>query len=100
MTIEAIKAELRSIIELSDKATPGEWLAVQLTIYADSGEVACAATAGRTVEEDRHNACLIAQSRSLSPKMAKALLTAIMLFEWGDDAKSLESIRSEWEGRP
>jgi hypothetical protein len=105
-TIEDIKQQVREIIELADKATQKEWHAVELTVYADSGEVACTATTGRTVEDDRHNAHFITACRNLTPKMARALLMAIENLElihesspMGEYAAwdALETIRREWD---
>jgi len=127
MTIEDIKTELRDIIELSDKATPAPW-----SIY-DTGKVyPCPGIeSGRNsivvigdenddagVRTGVQDATLIATSRNITPRMAKALLTAIQVLEGmaqplncecSDEAlrayeqdsaiakEALETIRREWE---
>ena len=97
-TIDQIKKELRDIIELFDKATPGEW---HKECHDNSFENGYAVGGEKHLfvasRLDEKNASFIAASRNLTPKMARALLMAITLFEWGDDAKSLETIRREWE---
>jgi hypothetical protein len=119
-TIEDIKTELREIIELSDKATPAPW-----SIY-DTGKVyPCPGIeSGRNsivvigdenddagVRTGVQDATLIATSRNLTPKMAKALLTAIISLEalaasavsayaftiTLEGKEALETIRREWE---
>lgn len=63
-TIDQIKAELRDIIELSDKATPGPWLCVNPPLV-------------KGCPQDEHDENLVIASRNLTPKMARALLTII-----------------------
>ena len=87
-TIDQIKQELRDIIELSDKATPGEW------IVSKKGDSPLKFPGISTVDEEQdivechyayegggvnglNNASFIAASRNLTPKMARALLTII-----------------------
>jgi hypothetical protein len=116
MTIEDIKTELRDIIELSDKATPAPWEhePQQDSIWSGHDyDLQVAHTmsnpgAGMMWDDDqRHkNATFIAASRNITPKMAKALLTAIDWLECihaglpdGDFSawNALETIRREWE---
>lgn len=110
-TINQIKAELRDIINLSDKATPGPW---HKECHDNSFENGYAVggkkhvfIASRLVED---NASFIATSRNLTPKMAQALLTAIeglevyaniggtVVLVGGDARNAIETIRREWEG--
>jgi hypothetical protein len=111
-TIDQIKQELRDIIELSDKATPGPWEheLQQDSIWSGHDfDLQVAHTmsnpgAGMMWDDDqrRKNAAFIADSRNLTPKMARVLLT---LIEWlelyaipTEEAQSqLETIRREWE---
>jgi hypothetical protein len=113
-TIDQIKQELRDIIELSDKATPAPWEhePQQDSIWSGHDfDLQVAHTmsnpgAGMMWDDDqrRKNATLIAASRNLTPKMAKALLGVIDNLEFAvnklesDLAKDdLETIRREWE---
>jgi len=116
-TIDQIKQELRDIIELSDKATPGEWRNVSRVETSDivandeicGGVYVAFAWGGMDSEHGEANAALIAASRSLTPKMARALLTNIDWLEkdLAHDALitrqrafvRLETIRREWEGQ-
>jgi len=84
MTIEDIKIELREIIELSSKIT----------------------SAGKFCEGWPEETAIISKVCNLTPKMAKALLTAIYNLElihesspMGEYAAwdALETIRHEWE---
>jgi hypothetical protein len=96
MTIEDIKTELREIIELSSKIT----------------------SAGKFCEGWPEETAIISKVCNLTPKMAKALLTAIQMLEGmaqplncecSDEAlrayeqdsaiakEALETIRHEWE---
>ena len=123
MTIEDIKQELRDIIGLSDKATPGPW-----SIYDNGGVHPCPGIeSGRNsivvigdenddagVRTGVQDAEFITASRNLTPKMARALLTAITALETlaasevsadpyeacshlEDARDALETIRREWE---
>lgn len=113
-TIDQIKAELRDIIELSDKATPGPWEheLQQDSIWSghDFGlQVAHTKSnpgAGMMWDNDqrRKNASFITTSRNLTPKMARALLAVIDNLKFAANklesnlAKDdLETIRREWE---
>ena len=131
-TINQIKQELRDIIELSDKATPGPWVH-----HVEQGQVGDICTPDtdsvamtqerieiakkhgrehrkRQNEQRNINASFIAASRNLTPKMARALLTAIIALETlaasevsadpyeacshlEDARDALETIRREWE---
>jgi hypothetical protein len=110
-TIEDIKTELREIIELSDKATPAPW-----SIYDNGGVYPYPGIeSGRNsivvigdenddagVRTGVQDATLIATSRNLTPKMAKALLGVIEWLELyaipTDEAQAqLKTIRREWE---
>jgi hypothetical protein len=133
-TIEDIKTELREIIQLSDNATPAPWV-YQTTPYATYTypasivEKSKASGHNYLLETPKsyeavipcaksEDATLIATSRNLMPKMAKALLTAIRVLEdmaqplnceCSDEAlraydqdsaiakEALETIRREWE---
>jgi len=114
--IDQIKQELRDIIELSAKATPGEW-----NTESDWPRVMCGAKqivqvpmklTFATRGPKTADTTLIAASRNLTPKMARALLTTIDAIEtalhyahfvekqdYEELAKSLETIRREWEGQ-
>lgn len=119
MTIEDIKQELRDIIGLSDKATPGPW-----SIYDNGGVHPCPGIeSGRNsivvigdenddagVRTGVQDAEFITASRNLTPKMARALRTAIEALEAECPhgcpphcpheramASQLETIRREWE---
>jgi hypothetical protein len=100
MTIEDLKTELREISELSDKATPAPWHENARVLDQNARVIASTLSVDFHYAQNRQNGEFIAASRNLTPKMAKALLMAITLFEWGDDAKSLEKIRREWEVQP
>ena len=123
-TIDQIKQELRDIIELSDKATPGEWIH-----YLEQGQVGNVCTpdldsiamtqerieiaqkhgVGHRVIQNKqrdNNATFIAASRNLTPKMARALLGTLEMLEHmttyttkaGTVASTaLETICREWE---
>jgi len=93
-TIEDIKTELREIIELSDKATPGPWdnengpyVYAHIPGGRPNGEyimqVCCGNGAGKPLgrEMNKLNAHLIAASRNLTPKMVKSLLGVIERLE-------------------
>jgi hypothetical protein len=112
-TIDQIKQQLRDIIELSDKATPGEWVArtgasygseVEHFVMRPEDDVAICSEC-RDPIADKHsaeNAEFIAASRNLTPKMARALLGVIEWLELyaipTEDAQAqLETIRREWE---
>lgn len=124
-TIDQIKAELRDIIELSDKATPGEWQhGGSLTpknsldiVYRTPNDRSSARgfIVGKS-KQDIQDATFIAASRNLTPKMARALLTAITALETlaasevsadpyeayshPEDARdALETICREWEAQ-
>jgi hypothetical protein len=98
MTIEDIKTELREIVELSGKIT----------------------SAGKFCEGWPEETAIISKVCNLTPKMAKALLTAIEALEWmnndehggevcdndgrgcracGYAQNQLETIRREWEAQ-
>jgi hypothetical protein len=110
MTIEDIKTELREIIEISDKATPAPWIFRGGDLFGNicsEFRVVCGCP---VLGDRRNNATFIATSRNLTPKMAKALLTTIDAIEtalhyahfvekqdYEELAKSLETIRREWE---
>ena len=128
-TIDQIKAELRDIIELSDKATPGPWEheLQQDSIWSGHDfDLQVAHTmsnpgAGMMWDDDqrRKNASFITTSRNLTPKMARALLTIIEDLEERSKKQAflpgslnicptaeahtafsqLETIRREWEGQ-
>jgi hypothetical protein len=122
-TIEQIKQELRDIIELSDKATPGPWdnengpyVYAHIPGGRPNGEyimqVYCGNGAGKPLgkEMNKCNASFITASRNLTPKMARALLGMINALEH-DEANDapitrrratirLEAIRREWEVQP
>ena len=111
-TIDQIKQELRDIIELSNKATPGPWehgygnplVRVKGYCVASTGNAEFVAEDCPIIpfDEQVSNSELIAASRNLTPKMARALLG---LIEWlelyaipTDEAQTqLETIRREWE---
>jgi hypothetical protein len=112
-TIDQIKKELLDIIELEKQATTAPW---HKECHDNSFEN------GYAVGDDKYlliasrlegkNASFIAASRNLTPKMAKALLTAIEALEAECPhgclphcpheramQSSLETIRREWEGQ-
>ncbi len=112
-TIDQIKQELRGIIELSDKATPGPWeddgcghmwhpYPHPEPVNGYEGEHI---TLGRFDQKDFF---FITASRNLTPKMARALLGMIEALQHDEvnDAYitrqratyRLEAIRREWEG--
>jgi hypothetical protein len=111
-TIEDIKTELRDIIEFSDKATPGPWEHGSESIWSPNSRV-CG-------EAETDDMIFVCSARNLTPKMAKALLTAIQVLEGmaqplncecSDEAlraydqdsaiakEALETIRREWEAQ-
>lgn len=110
-TIDQIKQELRDIIELSDKATPGEWTSREKFKHSFEllePRVWLGASSSLPTGQQEHNASFIAASRNLTPKMARALLATIDRLEVihaclpdGDDSAwdALETIRREWEGQ-
>jgi len=121
-TIDQIKQELRDIIELSDKATPAPWehgygnpiVLIKDYCIASTGNAECVAEDCPIIpfDEQVSNSELIAASRNLTPKMARALLTAIEALEaecphgCGPHCpheralqSQLETIRREWEGQ-
>jgi hypothetical protein len=102
-TIDQIKKELLDIIELEKQATTAPW---HKECHDNSFEN------GYAVGDDKYlliasrlegkNASFIATSRSLTPKMARALLGVIEWLELyaipTEDAQAqLETIRREWE---
>ncbi len=119
-TIDQIKQQLRDIIELSDKATPAPWewtdeskdddalpYVAQCAYLGDTLITLC-----DTYENSREDCALASRSRNLTPKMVRALLTTIDAIEtalhyahfvekqdYEELAKSLETIRREWEGQ-
>jgi len=104
-TIEDIKTKLREIIELSNKATPGEWTSKERFRHSFEIGAPCIWLGESTslpTGQQKHNASFVATSRNLTPKMAKALLGVI---EWlesyaiptSDAQAQLETIRREWE---
>jgi hypothetical protein len=120
-TIEDIKTELREIIELSSKAAPAPWRWTKSSPHIQGEEPTYDVVGPPSdwffLESDK-DATLIAASRNLTPKMAKALLTAIQVLEGmaqplncecSDEAlrayeqdsaiakEALETIRREWE---
>ena len=113
--IDQIKQELRDIIELSDKATPGEWTSREKFKHSFEllePRVWLGASSSLPTGQQEHNASFIAASRNLTPKMARALLTTIDAIEtalhyahfvekqdYEELAKSLETIRREWGGQ-
>jgi hypothetical protein len=112
MTIEDIKTELREIIQLSDNATPAPWRTSQhddhghdygkpVRVQSENNyDVARNGTPGCFLKDS--DATLIATSRNLTPKMAKALLGVIEWLELyaiptNEAQAQLENIRREWE---
>lgn len=113
-TIDQIKQELRGIIELSDKATPGPWeddgcghmwhpYPHPEPVNGYEGEHI---TLGRFDQKDFF---FIAASRNLTPKMARALLGTLEILEHMTTyttkagtvaSKALETICREWEVQP
>lgn len=111
-TIEDIKTELLSIIELSDKATPAPWeddgcghmwhpYPYPEPVNGYEGEHI---TLGRFSEQDF---TFIAASRNLTPKMAKVLLAVIERSEVAVSRLDshlaryyLKTICREWEVQP
>ena len=116
-TIEDIKKQLREIIELSDKATPGEWTSkrrFQNSFEISEPHIWLGESSSLPMGQQQHNASFVATSRNITPKVAKALLTVITSLEalaasevsadsheacnHPDDAKeALETICREWE---
>ena len=114
-TIDQIKAELRDIIELSDKATPVPWekssnLSTHLVSKhsKNHGNLVCdCPDSTPDLSQHQSDSSFIAASRNLTPKMARALLTNIDWLEkdLAHDAlitrqrafMCLETIRREWE---
>ena len=117
-TIDQIKAELRDIIELSDKATPAPWekssnLSTHLVSKhsKNHGNLVCdCPDSTPDLSQHQSDSSFIAASRNLTPKMARALLTTIDAIEtalhyahfvekqdYEELAKALETIRREWE---
>jgi len=109
-TIEDIKKQLREIIELSDKATPGEWTSRER--FRNSFEISepciwLGESSSLPTGQQQHNASFVAASRNITPRMAKVLLRVIDDLE-KDQALDghtvrhratlrLETICREWE---
>jgi len=103
MTIEDIKTELREIIELERQITPGRWSPGSESIWSPNSRVC------NDAETD--DMIFVCRARNLTPKMAKALLTAITSLEALaasavsayaftislEGKEALETIRREWE---
>jgi hypothetical protein len=98
MTIKDIKTELREIIELSDKATPGRWLPGSESIWSPNSRVC------NDAETD--DMIFVCRARNLTTKMAEALLFTIEMLEHMTTyitkagtvaSNTLETIRREWE---
>jgi hypothetical protein len=121
-TIEQIKTELREIIELSSKAAPAPWRWTKSSLHIQEEptyDVVGPPSDWFFLESDK-DATLIATSRNLTPKMAKALLAVIERLErtsatveiamHGQPTRrtlhaiqadgELETIRREWEVQP
>lgn len=80
MTIDQIKQELREIIELSDKATLGEWISkrrFQNSFEISEPHIWLGESSSLPMGQQQHNASFVATSRNLTPKMAKVLLGVI-----------------------
>ena len=119
-TIDQIKAELRDIIELEKKTTPGEWSwdgqpwnctdqyrvnEAPWLISGDPQSMGPAVIAGEVICM-QPDAAFIAASRNLTPKMARALLGTLEILEHMTTyttkagtvaSKALEIICREWE---
>jgi hypothetical protein len=109
MTIEDIKTELREIIELSDEATPGPWNSREKFKHSFElfePRIWLGGSSSLPPGQQKHNAAFCATSRNLTPKIARALLTAIYNLELIHESSpmgkyaawdALETIRREWE---
>ena len=83
-TIEDIKKQLSEIIELSDKATPGEWVSKRR--FRNSFEISephiwLGESSSLPMGQQKLNASFVATSRSTTPRMAKVLLGVIERLE-------------------
>ena len=79
-TIENIKKQLREIIELSDKATPGEWTSkrrFQNSFEISEPHIWLGESSSLPMGQQKLNASFVATSRNITPKMAKVLLRVI-----------------------
>jgi len=108
-TIGQIKQELRDIIELSDKATPGPWMTPCGHLVGEDTTIAHFVKDDDWEIEQRANKQLVKASRNLTPKMARALLGTLEILEHmttyttkaGTVASTaLETICREWEVQP
>lgn len=94
--IAAIKAECERVIELDKLASVAPWESLQLRRAIVSGDCAEVMSDGMTSRVDYD---FIAQSRNVSPAMARVVLGSIQYAEMECDNFLLRCIANQWEGK-